>query len=546
MLTSAENIAKRLQEANDVGYYESIFRWAQALHSQKIAGGPSEEGTFKSWPDLMPKIAEVGVSTPILTALLLTRAKVLRTLPEPDFPQVSKQTSEIRKAVWRRRAQGCGYGGDGHWLGQMRDAFMDGAPFGAGFVQFGPKTNPKTGLQYTHMTHVPLMQMMWERTERSPARSRFFCAMKYMPLDVAEDKFGKKKARENVFRLFNQGEAYESQSVEVVRVFEYWDLGWGTKGDPTLAYILGDITNAPESIEDNWAECLPFAFMEMHCLPNVRRPMGMVPHLMQSQAALQKMQGKFMANADRPGFDLVDQDRLNPDDLERVNSSEPNVIVRYESSGGMTDKPPFVRVPGGELAQSDLATYQELKEEHRALAGISELEQGSSVSGADTLGEVQMVDQRSRSQSNSVVTETAHFARRCVEMFSQISSKIDLDPMRVDAMGYDIPLNQGLPEVPDEDGEPLDPSSVQAWFKEPSTVTLGEEALFKGDRQAEMRARFEILNAYAPILSMLNPKWYAEEILKAGGDDPQAALMDQAQAQSGMMGMMGQPPTQAA
>ena len=95
-LTSAENIKKWLLEANDVGYYQSIFNWAQSLHKNRLGtGGPSEEGTFKSWPDLMPKEVEVGVSTPTLTALLLTRSKVLRTLPEPDFPQVDKRTGKI-------------------------------------------------------------------------------------------------------------------------------------------------------------------------------------------------------------------------------------------------------------------------------------------------------------------------------------------------------------------------------------------------------------------------------------------------------------------
>jgi hypothetical protein len=540
--TSAENILKRLEEANDTGYYESIFKWAQSLHANNLGGGPSEQGTFKSWPDLMPKVVEVGVSTPILTALLLTRSKVLKTLPIPEFPQVSKRAGEIRKAVWERRAHGCGYGGDGHLLGQIRDGFMDGAPYGAGFVQFGPKTNPKTGYQYTHGTHVPLLQMMWERTERSPARSRWFCAMKYLPMDIAEDKFGFKKAHDNVFTLHSQN---TEKGVEVVRVFEYWDLGWGIKGDPTIAYILGDIYEKPISVEENWAETLPFAFMEMHCLPNKRRPMGMVPALMQSQEALRQMQRKFMENADRRGFDMVNADRVNPEDMERVNAGESGVKVRVE--GNAMDKgEPFWRVPGGEIAQSDLTTYQELKEEFRSLAGVSELEQGSSVSGADTLGEVELVDQRTRSQSSAVITETAHFARRCVEKFAEMACKIDNDPLMVDALGTNLPLNAGLPDVPDEDGEMLDPSSVKVWFKEPSTVTLGEEALFKGDTQVEQQQRQQILASYANLAGALpvlmaagvDPTKYMEEVFKAGGDDPKEWL-------TGPMLPMGQPGTGA-
>lgn len=527
-LTSAENIKKRLAEANDTSYYDNKWEEAKGMLSSKASGSFTGDYTFRHYPDIQTRLKEIGSSSKILNAVILMRAQVMRSIVEPEFPQLDKRSGEVRKQFWLTRAKGTGYA-DGDWLTHLAAAFLDAMPLGSGYVKFGARTNPETGYQCTDMMHVPILQFLFDRGEKTLARARYAADAVNLPRDIAEDRFGKKAIE--TFIMDSRDGGAES-TYETVRVIEYWDTGYGVKGDPTRAVILGDITNDPIEIDDNYLKCLPYAHMDYLRVNNMRRATGLCSLMSANQEAINQQERKYRANAKRKGFDIVDQNELDPSDMERVNAGEDGVAVRYTGAQSLDKRPPFVRVPGGEVSQSDEFWYQLLIEDFRAISGISELEMGSAVQGAETLGEAQLVDQRSRKRAGLMLAQTALFLQRVIEKFVWVSEIIDNDPVTLDIFGTNIPLN-----VPGNDA-----SSISLWLQEKSSVLIGEEALIKGDKGQEQQQRGATLAGYAPLVQsgLIDPVWWAEEIIKNGGDDPKEAMPQPAQSAQGQ-GMPQQP-----
>lgn len=511
--TTAEQIKKRLLESNDTDYYESKWAEAQAMLSNKDCGNSGGDYTFKSYPDISTRIKEIGKSNRILNACILQRAQVMRSLVEPTFPQVDKRTGEIRKQFWLTRAKGTGYA-DGDWLNELAAAFMDALPFGSGYVKFGPKTNPKTGLQYTDMMHVPILQMIFDRGQKTLARARYACDLTYLPFDIAEDRFGLKEVENYRLKMDSVGAEY---GYDCVRMFEYWDEGFGLQGNPTRTIILGDIDQDPiEGIDDNYLGCLPYAHMDYLRVNNSRRAIGLCNLAAANQEDINQQEKKRRQVAKDVSFAIYDQESLVADDMERVNAGETGVKVGYTGAAPLQQRAPFLRVPGGEMAQADQWNWEAAMEEFRTITGTSELDNGSSVTGAETLGETQLVDQRSKKKAGLMLTQTALFLQRAVEKGLHVGKIVDNDPIILDVFGTNIPLN--VPEEPN--------SAIALWLEEKSNVLIGEEALMKGDEATERAMRRETLSWYAtnPVIATQAVEWLTEEMLKAGGDDPKEVM----------------------
>jgi hypothetical protein len=523
--TSAENIKTWLCQSVDKDYYDTRFSLMQmAFDPAKAFAFANGSGyRFPDYPDLKAQYREIGAEPWILETQLDLLSEVMRSSPEPEFPDVDEYTGQVRQAFWKKRNKGYGRSKtDG--LTQLEKAWLDGHGLGMGFVQWGVKTNPKSGFQYVCPKHVPMLQVIWDRNARSFCDARMACSMNYIPLHDAEAMFGVKKAQEHVTEL---RESNTDEAMPVVSVFEYFDLGRG-KSDPTQAIILGDIVNDPEDISENIFEILPFAYYEHILTPGFRRAIGAIDILVAGQEGLNQVERNINNEIKRPGFDLMAPDILVNEDVERVEKGEHGVVVRTERPLEPGEAS-YLRVPAGEVSQTTLAAYQMRKESFMAKAGISNLDRGQDVEGADTLGEVQLVDSRSGKKKSRTVFQTALFFQRNVEVFCHIAKIADNEPIMLDVLDSQTLFN-----------DPMDQnSSIKVWLEEESDIVVSEESLTKGDMAQERAEKIQRIGLFQGN-PMVDPVWATEEMLKAAGFDPKKAMIQNQMETLGQPGM-GQP-----
>jgi hypothetical protein len=527
-LTSKEDIKSWLCESVDRDYYESRFSLMRKAYDPALsfawAGGASSGHRLPDFPDLKAQCKEVGTEQWILEVQLDLLSEVMRSSPEPEFPDVDEFTNQVRQAFWKKRNKGYGRAKtDG--LTQMEKAWLDGHGLGMGFVQWGIKTNPKTGYRYVAPKHVPILQMVWDRHARSFCEAQMACSMNYVPYHRAVAMFGEALAEQHVTGL---RESNTEEDIRVVRVFEYFDLGHGD-GDPTSAIILGDIVNEPYKIGPNAFEILPFAYYEHVLVPGFRRAEGAFDYLVAGQEGLNQLERSMTAETKRVGFDIVAPDLLENEDIEKVEKGQSGTVVR-SSRALQPGESNYQRVPGGEISKTTLATYDMRKQSFMSKAGISNLDRGQDVDGADTLGEVQLVDSRSGKKKNRTLFQTALFFQRNVEVFCQVAKLGDDEPVMLDVLSSNILFN-----------DPSDPNlMIAGWLEEDSDIVISEESISKADMEQERAAKIQKLMLFDAD-PLVDPIWKTEEKLKAAGFDPKKAMaMNQMEAMPGQMAQTGQ------
>lgn len=540
--TQPEDIRTRLAQGYDPSYYASLYRqmcYAFGDDWHKVKGVPSgvAGGSFPDFPEITVRYMETGRSRRILNSQFTGLSRVMATDPEPEFPQLDKWTGEVRKQYYLNRYRGDHYGG-GNWADEHAYAYMDGDGLGLGFVQFGLESNPKTGYQRVSCEYSPAVLTLWDRHERNPSRARWVAFCKYLSIDQAAGLFGWKTAKRYRREIVDG----ESQApLEVMRVFEYYDMGYGPKGTPTRALIPSDLGMEPITLEDNPFECLPFSYMSYLMVPGMKRHTGRIIMQMSTQEGLNDIERHLRKALKSPSFDIVDVTQLNTDDLRRINAGDTNVKVRLDTP--RPDAPPYIRVPGMEVAQTILALKEMYERQFNADSGTTDFDRGNLQSEERTLGENQLLDARSKNQQAWGAIQATKMHQRSVETCLKIAKDYDKDPLLIDVFGTNIPLN--VPEDPR--------SWLTNFLEEPSHVLISDQSLRARDQDAERQRRQQSLAMLAPLLQMglISPQKYAEEMLKAAGEqDPNdwmpTQTMDTSSAQpmmanAGLPSMVGAP-----
>lgn len=511
MLTPKEEITKRLINGYDKWYYESLYRQQVKAFGDAISEVSSDlgaSGRFPDFPVVTLRIQEVGTSHRILSTQFITLSRIMRADPEPESPEVDKWTGEVRKQFFLARARGTG-NADGEWMDQHTNVFLDGDGLGCGVALIGLKVNPNTKKNYVDIRHVPITQVLWDRNERSLSRARWVCVMHYLALDLAEALYGAEIVKQYSRDLWqNQSE----EPVHVVRIFEYYDLGFG-KGEPTRAIIPGDLDQTPIEVTKNVFQCLPIAFYEHLLRPGMRRPTGRIAMLLAGQESLNECERSMRAEMRRVGFDMLAADLINVTDIGRINDGESGVVARMDRMLNPGEVP-FIRIPGAELTQTTLAYKEDQEKEFVANSGVTELDRGSFSNSERTLGENQLVDQRSKTQSNWSVLQLARYYRRLCEKVFKIAAIGDTDPVTLDIFGTNVTLNSGDPN-----------SAVETWMEEPSKIVISEDSLLKGDLTSERMAAVQQLQPLLPFVGQgVDPGWFIPEMIEALGFDPKEAM----------------------
>ena len=518
-ITSTDTIKANLLQGYDPQWYASLYR--QMCYSfgddwNKIKSVRGEHGTFPDFPEITVKYMEVGRSRRILNSAFIGLSRTMGNDPSPEFPQLDKFTAEVRKQWYMSRYAGSMY--EGEWAQVHADAFMDGDGLGVGFVQFGLKSNPKTQFQYVTCEYSPAVLTLYDRHERTPDRARWMAFAKYLSVDQAAAMLGWKKAKEHS-RPLNDGD--QTYPLEVVRVFDYYDIGIGPKGTPTRALICGDLANAPITVTENDFECIPQSHMLYFMAPGMKRPTGRIVMQMSTQEGLNEIERFLRKALKNPGFNIIDVTQFDKRDVARLNAGETNVNLRLTTP--RPGVPPFYRVEGAEVAQTILYLRDMYERQFNTDSGTSDLERGNQLTQTKTLGEAQLLDQRSQTQSSWSDIQALKMHRRSVEMAVHIGEKFDRDPLLLDIFGDNILFND--PAVPS--------TYMNNWLAEPSKAMIAADSIRARDNQMDLALRRRTIVELGDLVQMglISPQKFAEERLRASGfNDPGEWAPEQAPA----------------
>lgn len=505
-LSNKSSITKRVSAGVDNDYLTSLYKQACYAFGESWnkgqTGSTSSDGDWAEFPDIVVKSLEIGSSRRILGAQFIGLSRILYTNPKPFFPQVDKATQLVRQQFLKARWRGDGYA-DGQWDSHIERAYMDGDGLGVGHVQIGLVSNPKTGFQRVTLKHIPAWQCVFDRHARHPAQARWVCFQHYLDPEDAVEMFGD-VAEQHIVNLWDSS---TSTSFQVVRIYEYYDLGIGG-AEPTMAVFLGSFKNEPFSVTENPFGCLPWASYVHFVAPGMRRPVGRIALQMSTQEGLNELERYIRSTIKRgAAVDIVDADALDESDLRQFNAGNPNIRIKRVSR---TDTKVWERIPAHEIPQTILIAKDLYERQLTSESGVTDFDRGTGFSTQRTATETNLVDTRSQIQGSWSKRQAVLFYQRLFETVTKIAAQYDRDPVELDVFGTNVLVNN--PEVPE--------SSIAEFLREPSFIEIDQDSLDYRDVKAERAERLALLNQIADAVQMglVNPVWYATEKLKAIGE----------------------------
>jgi hypothetical protein len=526
--TPKEKIQLVLSQAYDAERVSSLYRqqcyaFGDAWDKQ-IAIIPTD-GRIIDCPDITLRYLEIGQSRRMTNAALISMSRVMYSQPAPEFPQVDKFTAEVRKQFLLARADG---EPDADWATEDAMAYLDGDGLGFGCVQIVLTTNPKTDRQRVGIRHVPVHQVIGDRHQRNPSRWRFVAFVHYLSREEAQEKYGWKNAAEYVQPLFSASTGmYGKEPLEVMRVIEYFDLGFSKNGRPTRAVLARDIEGPVLEYEDNDFETLPFAHFNFYNPSGMRFPVGRILLQMPTAEAINEVERYMRDSLAKPPIDLVDTNQLNQDDLARYVRGEKGPPIRFQNNPASGKA--FERIPGMDAQNTVLQWSNMLERQYNTDSGQSELDRGNQLAETRTLGEAELMANRSSVQGVWSKLQAVKFHQRKFMKALEIAARFDRDPIELDIFGYNIKVND--PEEP--------ASTITNFLADRSKCVISEDALEFQDLNIQRSQKTQELVSMSDLVQahLVDPTWWAEERLKALGYDPKEAM-----PQQGPGGPPGQPP----
>lgn len=524
-LTTDVQIKDNIDQWVDLGYTDACYRRLQYTFGRpwaETSGASASGGRFPHYADIVTDMLEIGTSRRILNTQLRAAGKAMYSDVAPSFPQVPKHIGEIRKQFWLARAGGEGYG-NAEWADEFWSCFMEGDGLGMGALEVGLETNPESKYQRVTLRHSPTILTIHDRTETKLSRVRGICFVKYIAPDIAADMASDWGIGRKDVKGFEESlhDGTRTKPLRFVRIFDYWDLGQGLKGTPTHAVIPGDFGNKPWLIEENVFECLPWAWYTHAYIPGKRHPMGRIEQQMATQEAINDIERRIREEIRKgSGIDILDVSNLHPQDVAKMKKGE--VLPHIRTKGPIVDgNQPIIRIQSQQLQRSIVEYFQILDRQYNDDGETTDWDGGNFDNTRRTAHEAELLDQHTQSGGNHSQKEAAKMYRRAVEKVMWIAQKFDRDPVDIDVFGYNIKLS-----------DPQDPrSALPAFLEEKSKVIVDADDLTYQDSRIKMAQRSQTLQGYVPLIQMgaMAPEWWATEMVKAGGDDPSEALIQQGQ-----------------
>ena len=498
MLTKRSQIEDRLKESADTEYWDSLYsqmKYAFGEPWEGRSGGGS--GVIPYYDPVKLYTKRVGRSMKIMQHALIMMSKVLAGEPEPWWPQVHRYISEARKQVYISRYRKCG------WKQEFEKQYLDMVNLGLGILQWGLKTE-RDGYTYATCQHIPLIHVLKDPHEPDPSKWRYIGFVKYMAPEDAIALYGNRKKIEDAVVTVDGGSLRK-----VVRVIEYYDLGFG-EGDPTQAVILGDVGGdylvPPEP--NDYVDTLPFSYGENVMLPFFKHHVGNIILQMGTQEMRNKLERSLAAAAMDIGMDLVNTDRVDKNEYQKARREGRTYV--YAKSGIPGDNNPAIdRVPPKEASRTVFELVNLMDRELSAESGITDLDRGSQLQSQRTLGEVQLLDERSQTSKARIARQTSNMIVNAVKVWQKYAMLYDDAPCKVDVFGNNMTFN-----------DKADPTSkLYHLFEEESNVVVSTMALTMQDELGKQQLRLQQLGLLMGD-PMVNQQKVTEEKVRAIGEDP--------------------------
>ena len=512
MKSTAEQIQGAMRSGFDRNYYVFLYKqmryafgwpWADSVLN-------TNSGFFPFMPDIMPYTQEVGLSRKIQAVAAIALPRIAGNIPKPviNGPGLNKiQKTVLEEFLVSRSTQT--WQADGNWGPHFARAFLDGDQLGIGFVRFGLKLNPKTKKTYLDMSYQPSCQTLWDNTQRDFTRARWVSCAHYLDEITATDLYGKEAQK--YLRVF--GEAPDSP--RLMRIFEYYDIGLGSKGDPTYAIIPDDLDQKPLLIKENPFGVIPVAHNENYWFPGTKYPIGRVVMQMPTQEMLNQHERRQRLEVQHGGgYDLVHEESVDSEALARVEQGEAGVTVRVTAPMSKEMGPPVMRIPNRDMSSVLANEFARLTQQFHMEAGISELDSGNLTSQSRTLGEVQLLQNKSDVRSNWASLKMIEFYQRAFRIALQVAKVGDVDPLKIDFGGVPVDVNTD------------DVTMISQFIPDHFDVLIDQKDLTKQDDALKKAQERQDLMSLAPFIgNVIDPKWFATELLKSlGVEDIQEAM----------------------
>ncbi len=522
-LTTQENITKRLIEGFDRQDCNSIYRQMQYVFGEgngdflSAATGDNAGTSYPDFPDRTIALREIGKSNRILNVSKIELGRVAGSDISPSFPDVDEITSEIRKQFFRKRAT------DGEWQESIASAIYDGLQFGMGFIKVGYATNPDTGKQKVHVIHSPRLHTLWDRHARQPSEMRWICFVNYLSPEVATDLYGEEVVQKYTRSLYSVS---EGNHIDVVRIFEYYDLGYDSKSDPTCAIIPGELTEEAISIERSDYNILPIAYIMNTLLPGMKRPVGNIFLSQPINEELDEMERMLRQEVQNSAtITVYDTTQLNEQDVQNAENGTGSGHIKMETP--VAGQPPITRIPPAPIDQTRMVYLQRLDRAFNEASSTTDLDRGNQLSQSKTLGEAEMLVNRSSSGGSWNVRQTLLFYRRLVKAVLICAQDGDTDKTRLDMSG----IGDDAPYIVNNGKN----SSISKWLEEPSDIIIGEDSITSTATKQQQAQDLSKYLSMIPLLQtgQLDPQWLIKKIVVASGTrNVNEAIIHQSQVQA--------------
>jgi len=503
-LPSNTVLGERIRGGIDVEYMDSLYKQHSYVVGEpwnRAATAPhnNNDGQWPDYPDIVNRTLEIGASRVILNNQFIGFTKQTFATPKPTFPELDEVTATVRQQFFLKRWRGTGRVA-AQWSSHTEPTIWDGRGLGIGFTKVCAVTNPETGKQFVTLQHYPVWHVVYDPHVRNPYEARWICFLTYLDPDEAAEKFGE-KARDKKVRLQDD---YSGLSFDVVKVYEYYDVGIGGK-KPCMAVYLGDLNSEPEFKKENpYNGCLPVALYTHLLIPQVRRPVGRIVQQIALQEARNQAERQLREYLKQFPAEVIDPSKVDPDDLREYIAGRKTKLKLT----GVPEGPVITRTAAPEIPQTLLQQINILDRELTASSGITDAERGNLNPTQRTATENQLIDSRSQVGAGRDRQQTLLYYTHLVEKVLEVARLFDRDPVLLDIEGQNIVFN-----------DPAEPASfIKHFLEEPSVVLIDTTEMDADIAKAEKAQEMALLNQLFPFVgTVIKPEFVAERALKALG-----------------------------
>lgn len=547
-LTKPDEIHQRLGDAWDSNYYNHLYRCSQFAVGYPPTnflayGSPSSNpGAWPHFPDIYPYQQVIGRSLGVLNTAMIALARNMANDPVPQLIGIEKQVATLIQEFVKVRAKGTGLN-DAEWSTHHARTYMDGDLLGIGFTQIGARTLPD-GSQYVSARNVPSQLVVRDRNVRTFGESRYLAFIHYLAPEDAVACFG-----EDILQYEQTYTQYTGNQLEQVRIFEYWDTGYGS-GEPSMCYIAGDITDPAQTEEKGYKVLipttmeskegvmpnpygrLPAAHFELFGMPGLRFPIGRVYKTMNTQEAINQIEARMQADIKGGGAQtLYDPNQIDEQDALKLLQGMSNLNIKINNN--LPGIPALERIQATAMDGKLIDWLKICQEVFNADTATSDVDRSSFSGTRRTATENTLVAERTDQAGDWEKNQVAHYYRRFYELVLCVAEVADTSPVIVSIDNVAVKVNEA------------DSFSIGELLSEkPYTVLLTPDDLTVTDKIADQQLKQAQLQTLIPFVQLgtIDPQKLSDEFVNNAGFEPSELAPVKPMLPPGMPDPAGMPP----